>query len=226
MKTKLTVVKETRSTYVLHSSFLTIQGEGHHAGRRAVFLRFSGCNVWNGLEADRERDATFNAPCARICDTEFFGVDVAKGGGAYDLKALVERTKRLWDGGPSRPFIVLTGGEPSLQVTSELIDTFHEEMGAYVAIETNGSMPVPLDTDWVTLSPKPPMRVLTRDYSEVKCLFPLFDPADFAPLSSRLWVQPVDDKDFDLNVQRAAAYVRRYPNWRLGAQLHKLWRVA
>lgn len=221
-------------TYLVHSMFATLQGEGAWMGRRAVFVRFTGCNVWSGHEADRERDAARNSACAAICDTQFAGVRPELAGGKYSLELLVARVLSLW-GKKHRDqlFVVFTGGEPGLQLDETLVDALHE-VSAYVAVETNGSVRLPTNMDWVALSPKFPMRIVVDHVDEVKVLYPLFMDDIFRIIEDKRfahvpkWVQPVDDKDpkkNDENLGACLAFVTTYPMFRLGAQQQKTWQV-
>lgn len=226
------MLKSLRS-YAIHSIFLTVQGEGLHSGRKAVFVRFSGCNVWNGLDIDRERDAANNSACARICDTEFKGLDLKHGGGMMDPETVAKRALEAWghasDG--CTPFVVLTGGEPSLQVDHQLVRSL-KAVGFYVAIETNGSRELPGTLDWVTLSPKLPMPVVPRRYDELKLLSIFLNDVDrvWAIDATFRYVQPTDLDGLHGPLSQAERakcldFVRNNPSWRIGAQNHKLWCV-
>ncbi len=211
-------------TYTVHSMFETIQGEGYHAGKKAVFIRFSGCNIWSGFEEHRARDADKGA-CALICDTVFTGTDQDNGGGKFTAEEIALNALKLWGDSLEEPFIVLTGGEPSMQVDLYLVSTL-QRFKCYVAMETNGSRIVPKNIDWVTLSPKPPMRIeRSNHYSEVKVLFPMFDPEEFEELAYNRWVQPVDlgnPEDNATTMKACVQYVSQHPRWRLSMQLHKI----
>lgn len=216
--------------YSVHSAFLTIQGEGCHAGRRAVFCRLAGCNVWNGNPDDRQRDS-LKSECALICDTEFRKPDPTKGGGVFTARELSKAIAELWDS-EEQMFVVFTGGEPGLQITFELVDYLHLTYGAYVACETNGSIVLPENLDWVTCSPKPPMPLLQTKISELK-LLSIYDPRlyDTAAKWSNnpnivKWLQPVDFGDFTRDeMQKCLLHVFRDPTWRMGLQQHKIWGV-
>lgn len=208
--------------YKIHSVFLTVQGEGKNIGRRAVFVRFSGCNVWSGLEEHRARGTS---ACARICDTQFHSFVPTKGGGFYHKEQLADFVETLWCDSQHAPFVVLTGGEPSIQVDQELVDHF-ERRGFESAIETNGSNLLPKGIGHVCLSPKPPVEVVSQRYDEVKVLFPLYDPRNFEGYTQGpLWVQPVEDANWDSNVQKALEFVDDNANWRLSIQAHKWWGI-
>jgi organic radical activating enzyme len=217
--------------YSIHSIFRTLQGEGYYAGTPSVFVRFSGCNIWSGKEETREADAKRHAPCARFCDTVFLGTDESKGGGRFTAKELSERVAAAW-ADASEPYIVMTGGEPGMQVDYELVETLHQELGAHVAIETNGTRLLPTNIDWVTLSPKPPMDPRTANsYDEVKVLS-CFDPLPYAHFvfAGKRFIQPLDhgykgETSEELQrdeVEKCLAFLREHPSWRLSVQLHKV----
>lgn len=239
----------SRDRYFVHSAFLTFQGEGLHAGKRAVFIRFSGCNVWNGVEKDRERDANRNSECALICDTEFKGQDPTKLGGVYTCAQLVALAIGLWGASSteSEPMVVFTGGEPTLQVDSELVRALRAR-NFYTAIETNGSNLVPKNISWVTISPKFPMELLQQSCDEVKLLSIFLDNPEYVEAARRLeatfrWVQPVDmtkkcllqHPDADCaeairvanrhEMQKCLQFAMKTPGWRMGNQAHKFWGI-
>jgi 7-carboxy-7-deazaguanine synthase len=220
----------TRLQYRVREMFATLQGEGAWSGHRAVFVRFTGCNIWSGHEKDRERDAA-KGVCAAWCDTEFRDT-AGPGGGVFTARELAERARELWGADGIQPegdrMVVLTGGEPSLQVDSALVAALHAQ-SFRVHIETNGSRAVPDSIDWVTLSPKPPMPVhLVGEADEVKVvLAPGIDPAAYAMhTSGPCWVQPCDYGKGDPrtvdSIAQATRYVMEHPGWRLGVQLHKV----
>jgi 7-carboxy-7-deazaguanine synthase (Cx14CxxC type) len=206
-------------SYAVHEIFLTLQGEGTNTGRLAVFCRFSGCNLWNGLERDRAR-----ALC-RFCDTEFVGVG-GPGGGRFESAA--ELAAAVWRRWPAearqRPFTVLTGGEPLLQVDAALIADLHRH-GLEVAVETNGTLQPPVGLDWVCVSPKAraPLRVHHGD--ELKLVHPQagLDPESFEQLGfDHFLLQPMDGPDLAANTKATAEYCREHPRWKLSLQTHKL----
>jgi 7-carboxy-7-deazaguanine synthase (Cx14CxxC type) len=207
-------------TYVVKETFLTLQGEGAHTGRAAVFCRFTGCNLWSGLEADRA-----TAAC-RFCDTDFRGVD-GIGGGRFPSSAdLADHILATWaaeaDGG--RPYVVFTGGEPLLQLDEPLVHAC-KARGFEVAIETNGTRPVPGGVDWVCVSPKPRSALVVRSGNELKLVFPQaeFDPEDFEPLGfDHFFLQPMDGPEREANTALAVKWCRTHPKWRLSLQTHKL----
>ena len=214
MKTKRLVSKH----YVVHSIFLTIQGEGCMSGHRAVFIRMSGCNVWNGMHTDRDKAL---APCGKICDTEFFGCDPTLYGGKHTSQKIVQIVAKLWKFGHGG-FVVITGGEPSLQVDEELVDAL-QAAGFIVAVETNGFKKLPKNVNHVTLSPKPPSPIVEQRYDEVKVLYPLFDPLPYAKMALTRWVQPVQttNEEWAENTTKCVDFVLLNPGWCLSLQTHK-----
>ncbi len=206
-------------TYAVKELFYTLQGEGAQAGRAAVFLRFAGCNLWSGLEADRA-----SAVC-RFCDTDFVGVDGPGGGKFASAEALAESASALWptsDTGPK--FIVLTGGEPMLQIDAALIDALHGQ-GFEIAVETNGTIAAPAGLDWICVSPKAGATLVQTSGAELKLVYPQADapPGAFAHLDFRhFFLQPMDGPDRAANTLAAIDYCRAHPRWRLSLQTHKI----
>jgi len=205
-------------SYAVKEMFLTLQGEGVNAGARAVFVRFAGCNLWSGREADRA-----SAVC-RFCDTDFVGTDGAGGGRFADADALARAVAGHWGGDRAERFVVLTGGEPMLQVDDALVDALHSH-GFRIAIETNGTIAAHPGIDWVCVSPKAGSEVVQRSGDELKLVWPqpgtdvdLLESWDFA---HRL-VQPMDSDDAQANVAAAIAFVLERPRWRLTLQTHKM----
>jgi 7-carboxy-7-deazaguanine synthase len=208
-------------TYTVKECFYTLQGEGAHAGRPAVFLRFSGCNLWSGREGDRA-----TAVCT-FCDTDFVGVgpDGGRFRGAAQLAAFVSGH---WPAGqygrPVRPFVVATGGEPLLQLDTAAIDALHAE-GFEVAVETNGTQPAPAGLDWICVSPKANADLVLTKGDELKLVFPQSDarPEHFASLDfAHFRLQPMDGPAVLQNTQAALAYCLEHPQWTLSLQTHKL----
>jgi 7-carboxy-7-deazaguanine synthase (Cx14CxxC type) len=205
-------------SYAVKEIFLTLQGEGVQAGRRAVFVRFAGCNLWSGREADRAR-----AVC-RFCDTDFVGTDGVGGGRFADAGTLVGAAAAHWGEGGADRFAVLTGGEPMLQVDDALIDALHAA-GFRVAIESNGTIPAHPALDWVCVSPKAGSHVVQRRGDELKLVWP---QAGLDPVELEGWdfahhlVQPLDDARAEANRDAAVALVMARPAWRLSLQTHKL----
>ncbi len=203
--------------YAVKEIFLTLQGEGAQAGHAAVFCRFAGCNLWNGLERDRA-----TAVC-QFCDTDFVGTDGDGGGRFATPDALAAAIEAKWQGGPANRLVVLTGGEPLLQVDAPLTDALHAN-GFRVAVETNGTQPRPPGLDWVCVSPKAGAPLVLRAGDELKLVFPQpqADPALFAALDFRHFLlQPMDGPDVAHNTQAAIAYCLAHPQWRLSVQTHK-----
>ncbi|WP_375286711.1 7-carboxy-7-deazaguanine synthase [Sphingomonas sp.] len=205
-------------SYAVKEMFLTLQGEGVQAGRRAVFVRFAGCNLWSGREADRE-----HAVCW-FCDTDFVGTDGAGGGKFADAAALVTAVDGHWGPDRARRFVVLTGGEPMLQVDDALVDALHAA-GFEVAIESNGTLPAHPRLDWVCISPKAGSEVVQRAGDELKLVWPQagIEVEALEGWSFRhLLVQPLDDERAQENHQAAIEFVLARPRWRLTLQTHKM----
>jgi len=195
-------------TYRVNEIFTTIQGEGFWTGRVAVFCRFSGCNLWTGIEADRA-----SAICT-FCDTDFVNFK------EYSLQELISEITGCWPGG-GHPMVVFTGGEPTLQLNADLVKTLRQQ-GWYVAVETNGTKPIPFWVDWVCVSPKTP--TIRVDCDELKLVFPqqlspeMFNTVD----ADYYWLSPMDGPLLKENMAAAFAYVLRHPQWRLNIQTHKV----
>lgn len=209
-------------SYLINSIFYTLQGEGYWTGRPAVFVRFSRCNLWTGREEDRA-----NAIC-RFCDTDFTHADKMPLGG------VIEKVAEAWgpwqDGLPYRgnPMVVLTGGEPGLQVDEALIDALHE-LGCYVAIETNGTQFLPQDIDWVCVSPKAGAPLATIEGDELKVVWPQqgLSLDDLYALDFlHYWLSPMDGPDIVANTATTVDYVLGDPRWRLNVQTHKVVGIA
>ncbi|HLY77995.1 MAG TPA: 7-carboxy-7-deazaguanine synthase [Caulobacteraceae bacterium] len=204
-------------TYSVKEIFLTLQGEGGQAGRVAVFCRFAGCNLWTGREQDRA-----SAVC-RFCDTEFVGTDGPGGGKFAAAPALAAAVAAAWEGPPENRLVVLTGGEPLLQVDPALIDALHAE-GFAIALETNGTFPAPPGIDWVCVSPKADAALAQTTGQELKLVYPQegVDPARFEHLAfERFALQPMDGPDRERATRAAIAYCLAHPRWRLSLQTHK-----
>ncbi|HWH18666.1 MAG TPA: 7-carboxy-7-deazaguanine synthase [Allosphingosinicella sp.] len=203
-------------SYAVKEIFLTLQGEGLQAGRRAVFLRFSGCNLWSGREKDRAgADCTF-------CDTDFVGTD-GLNGGRYDAASLARKVAELWAEG-ERPLVVVTGGEPLLQLDAPLIEALHAR-GFEVAVETNGTIAAPEGIDWICVSPKAGTRVVQRSGNELKLVWPQpeVDTAELERWSFNAFlIQPMDGANRDEALAASIDFVMANPRWRLSLQTHKL----
>jgi len=206
-------------SYAVKEIFYTLQGEGAHTGRPAVFCRFAGCNLWTGREADRA-DAT-----CRFCDTDFVGTDGPGGGRFASPAELAEAVASAWPADTdSRRFVVCTGGEPLLQLDTRLLLAFHDR-GFEVAVETNGTVEPPDGIDWLCLSPKAGTDVVVDTGDELKLVFPQAgaDPADFEGLRfQHYFLQPMDGPAREAHTAAALRYCLDHPRWRLSLQTHKL----
>lgn len=207
-------------TYKVKEAFYTLQGEGAQAGRAAVFLRFTGCNLWSGREEDR------HAAVCKFCDTDFIGTD-GSNGGRYSQVQCADLVKSLWPGG-GKPYVVCTGGEPLLQLDPPLISEL-QSRGFEVAVETNGTIPVPESIDWVCVSPKANADLVVSKGDELKLVFPQAEPEaqpgcfvdlDFA----HFFLQPKDEAGKD-NTPATVAYCMAHPKWRVSLQTHKIMNI-
>lgn len=205
-------------SYAVKEMFLTLQGEGVNAGARAVFVRFAGCNLWSGREADRA-----TAVC-RFCDTDFVGVDGLGGGRFADADALADAAEAHWGEGRTARFVVLTGGEPMLQIDDALVDALHAR-GFRIAIESNGTLAVHPGIDWVCISPKAGSDVVQRSGDELKLVWPQ-PGSDIAAIESwdfaHFLIQPMDSAEADASREAAIALAMARPQWRLTLQTHKM----
>ena len=209
-------------SYAVKEIFLTLQGEGGQAGRPAVFCRFSGCNLWTGREQDRAQ-----AVC-RFCDTDFVGMDGVGGGRFADAEALAAAVEAAWQGGAENRLVVLTGGEPLLQLDAALIAALHGR-GFSLALETNGTISAPHGVDWICVSPKADAPVVQTSGQELKLVYPQdgVDPARFEALAfERFALQPMDGPALAENTAAAIAYCLAHPRWRLSVQTHKYLGIA
>lgn len=200
--------------YRVKEVFATIQGEGANTGRVAVFVRFAGCNLWDGTEAGRARG---KAPCAKWCDTDFVG------GTKYTLEELTQKVIETWPGGIRGRFVVFTGGEPSLQLDEALVLAMRNA-NFFTAVETNGLKELP-HVDWVTISPKKP-KVKVHG-SEIKLVYPQgLDPVLFEDIGiNSFYLQPLDNEHRADNLKACIAYCMAHPHWRLSTQAHKVWGI-
>jgi 7-carboxy-7-deazaguanine synthase (Cx14CxxC type) len=204
--------------YSVKEIFYTLQGEGANVGTPAVFCRFSGCNLWTGREQDRH-----SAVC-QFCDTDFVGADGDGGGKFASPQALAQAVAARWPTGAGNRFVVCTGGEPALQLDDALVEALHEA-GFRVAIETNGTLPLPADLDWVCVSPKAGTAVVVRRGNELKFVYPqvALDPEDCADWDfEHRFLQPMDGPRAAQNTRQALDYCLADPRWRLSIQTHKL----
>ncbi|QMW21728.1 7-carboxy-7-deazaguanine synthase [Sandaracinobacteroides saxicola] len=208
--------------YTIRELFLTLQGEGAQTGMRAVFLRFAGCNLWSGREADRA-----TATCT-FCDTDFVGTGGPGGGKFADAATLAAAVAATWGPSPAHRLVVCTGGEPLLQLDAPLIDALHAH-GFRIAVETNGTIAAPAGIDWLCVSPKAGSTTVQRAGHELKLVFP--QPA-LPPEAVETWrfdhyfLQPMDSPHQAANIQAAIAYILDHPQWRLSLQTHKVTGIA
>jgi len=209
-------------TYSIKEIFYTLQGEGAHAGRPAVFCRFSGCNLWTGRESDRA-----SAVC-QFCDTDFVGTDGEGGGKFKTPEELATAINALWpESYPASKYVVFTGGEPLLQLDTPLIDAMHKA-GFTIAIETNGTLPVPDGVDWICVSPKMGSTLVVTKGSEIKVVIPqtgqdlaAYEHLDF----ENFFVQAMDGPLAEFNTRLAIETCKRNPKWKLSLQTHKLLQI-
>jgi 7-carboxy-7-deazaguanine synthase (Cx14CxxC type) len=204
--------------YSVKEAFKTLQGEGRHAGRAAVFCRFAGCNLWSGREADRAE-----AQCS-FCDTDFVGVDAEGGGRFADAAALAAHLAALWGEGREGRFAVLTGGEPMLQIDAALVGALHKQ-GFEIAVETNGTLEATPGIDWICVSPKAGTELKQRRGDELKLVYPQegAEPALYEGLDFRHFLlQPMDGPEILRNTSAAVDYCLAHPRWRLSLQTHKM----
>lgn len=207
--------------YSIKEMFYTLQGEGAHMGRPAVFCRFSGCNLWTGREQDRHK-----AVCT-FCDTDFVGTDGEGGGRFGNAKDLANAIARTWTGAPhsrAKKLVVCTGGEPLLQLDEEAIEAMHAH-GFEVAVETNGTQPAPQNLDWICVSPKADAKLVLVRGDELKLVYPQekamperFDGLDF----KHYFLQPMDCPKVAAHTAAAIEYCKAHPQWRLSVQTHKI----
>ena len=210
-------------SYQVKEIFYSLQGEGYHSGRPAVFCRFSGCNLWSGKEADRDK-----AIC-KICDTDFLGTDGEEGGNYRTAAELAQKIDTLWtkENNPVKPFVICTGGEPLLQLDNDLIDALHER-NFEIAVETNGTIPAPERIDWLCVSPKENTKIIQTRGDELKLLYPQkrHDPEKYTSYDFKyFFLQPVDNARLNENIQETLEYVLSHPKWRLSLQLQKILKI-
>lgn len=210
-------------TYAVKEIFYTLQGEGSNAGRPAVFLRFTGCNLWTGLERDRAKGP---GGCSQWCDTDFVGTDGSGGGKFRSAADLVRAVASHWPHTthPVRPFVVCTGGEPLLQLDEALLAEFNAA-GWFVAVETNGTVEPPAGEMWLTVSPKAHSELRVLRGNELKLVFPQVgaEPERFQDLGfEHFFLQPMDSPEVSQNTAQALSYCLAHPQWRLSLQTHKI----
>lgn len=204
-------------SYRIKEIYFTQQGEGSNTGRDFVFVRFSGCNLWSGKEKNRK-----SAIC-QFCDTDFYGTDGINGG-VYSAKQLIEKIKSLWVSRDDNIAVVLTGGEPLLQVNDELVAALKQEQ-IYIAVETNGTLDAPDHIDWICMSPKANTEIKLKKGNEIKVIFPQesLDPEKFSLFDfSEFYLQPMDSNQYQENLNATITYCQKNPKWKLSLQTHKI----
>ena len=205
-------------TYAVKEAFLTLQGEGMQSGSRAVFLRFAGCNLWSGREADRA------AAVCNFCDTDFVGTDGVGGGKFAEADALAAHVLGVWGERREQRLVVITGGEPMLQLDSALVDALHTR-DFRIAVESNGTLPAVAGIDWLCISPKAGSEVVQRQGDELKLVWP---QAGIDAVALEAWdfahflVQPMDCPNRDAALKASIALAMERPRWRLTLQAHKI----
>ena len=208
--------------YQIKEMYYTLQGEGARTGRPSVFCRFSGCNLWSGREKDRS-----TAVC-NFCDTDFVGVDGPGGGKFINALELSDAIESFWPNEESNKYVVFTGGEPGLQLDKNVVDHLHLK-NFEVAVETNGTLDLPLNIDWLTVSPKADSTLKIRRGNELKLVYPQENvfPNSFEDLDFEIfYLQPMDNEDKDKNTQRTIQYCLENPKWKLSLQTHKYMGIA
>jgi len=203
--------------YQVKEIFYTLQGEGARTGRPSVFCRFTGCNLWSGLEKDR------NDAVCKFCDTDFVGTNGTGGGKFKTARELSEAIDAKWKNTNPNKYVVCTGGEPALQIDKELIDALHKK-GFEIAIETNGTIALPIGIDWITVSPKSDSILRIVKGNELKLVYPQNDanPQDFYDLNfDQFYLQPLDNELKSENTQKTIQYCLENPKWKISLQTHK-----
>ena len=203
--------------YTIKEIYFTQQGEGYHTGRPAVFLRFTGCNLWTGFEFDRE-----SAIC-HWCDTDFVGMD-GPYGGKYSADQIAETVQRMWPENEKKPYLVCTGGEPLLQMDDEFISTVHRS-DFEIGIETNGTKIPPEGIDWICVSPKANAEFILKKGHELKIVFPQsgMNPRQYQDLDfDHFFIQPMDGPNQGENIEKSKEFVVKNPKWKLSLQTHKI----
>jgi len=208
--------------YKVKEIYYTLQGEGFHTGRPAVFCRFSGCNLWSGREEDRHK-----AIC-QFCDTDFWGMD-GENGGKYTADSLAQKVISLWPEAiaKSKPYVVCTGGEPMLQLDEKLVEAFHKK-GLEIAVETNGTIEPPAGIDWICMSPKANSEIVLKKGNELKLVFPQLgaEPEKFLNFDfDHFFLQPMDSPEIEENTRKTLEYCLQNPQWSLSLQTHKILNI-
>jgi len=208
--------------YQIKEMYYTLQGEGARTGRPSVFCRFTGCNLWSGREKDRS-----TAVC-NFCDTDFVGVDGPGGGKFINALELSDAIETFWPNEEPNKYVVFTGGEPGLQLDKNVIDHLHLK-NFEVAVETNGTLDLPVNIDWLTVSPKADSTLKIRTGNELKLVYPQenVSPNSFEDLDFEIfYLQPMDNGDKDKNTQKTIQYCLENPKWKLSLQTHKYMGIA
>mgnify|MGYP001437201803 FL=1 len=204
--------------YTIKEMYFTLQGEGFHTGRPSVFIRFSGCNLWSGLEKDRK-----NAIC-NWCDTDFVGIN-GSNGGKYSALEIKEIIADLWpENQPSKPYVVCTGGEPLLQIDENLIQVI-KKSGFEIGLETNGTIIPPKGIDWICVSPKANAKLNLIKGDELKIVYPQFgiNPQTYEKLEfDHFFIQPMDGDNQEITIKKSENFVMKHPQWKLSLQTHKI----
>ena len=204
--------------YKIKEIFLTKQGEGYHTGKKSIFIRFSGCNLWNGLEQDRHK-----AIC-NWCDTDFVGTDGINGG-TYTIDKIINKIWDLWPKNlKEKPFLVCTGGEPLLQLDQVFVDEMHKN-GFKIAIETNGTYHPPNNIDWICVSPKSNTNLVIKEGDELKFVYPQigFEPQQFEKFNfNHFFIQPMDGNNYKENKIKSKDFVKNNRQWKISLQTHKI----
>ena len=204
--------------YKIKEIFLTKQGEGYHTGKKSIFIRFSGCNLWNGLEHDR------NKAICNWCDTDFVGTDGINGG-TYTIDKIINKIWDLWPKNlKEKPFLVCTGGEPLLQLDQVFVDEMHIN-GFKIAIETNGTCHPPNNIDWICVSPKSNTNLVIKEGDELKFVYPQidFEPQQFEKFSfNHFFIQPMDGNNYNENKIKSKDFVKNNRQWKISLQMHKI----
>ena len=204
--------------YKIKEIFLTKQGEGYHTGKKSIFIRFSGCNLWNGLEHDR------NKAICNWCDTDFVGTDGINGG-TYTIDKIINKIWDLWPKNlKEKPFLVCTGGEPLLQLDQVFVDEMHIN-GFKIAIETNGTCHPPNNIDWICVSPKSNSNLVIKSGDELKFVYPQidFEPQQFEKFSfNHFFIQPMDGNNYNENKIKSKDFVKNNKQWKISLQTHKI----
>lgn len=206
--------------YTIKEIYFTQQGEGYHTGRNAIFLRFAGCNLWTGLEKDR------NSAICNWCDTNFVGTDGINGG-KYSILDIVKLIESLWPRDLENPYLICTGGEPLLQIDDDFIVKFHNA-GFEIGIETNGTKIPPDGIDWICVSPKANADFLLQKGDELKVVFPQLgmDPEQFESYNfNHFFIQPLDGPNQTENIELSKNFIANHPKWKLSLQMHKIWNI-